>query len=321
MSEIFDFLKKTENERRRALTQPVHADTHQVEPPVSAVNGVAEAEMMELAETSAFEAGVRTARTMGVEAVASEEQIMADIEAPGGRFDLSGADKQIKTVLDPLTLVGEQFRVLRSKLGLMQKQRGIKTILVTSTAPEEGKTFTACGLAGVMAQEPGRRVILIDADMRKPSSGRNLGLNGMSSSIGLSRVLSGEMAFQNALLNSTGLEFYFLPAGPLPRNPSELLSSQNLEHTIRTAASLFDWVIIDSPPVQGLADTTLLAHLCDAVLLVVRADTTPTKLVVDTVQKIGKERICGIVMNRQKHIHSSRYYYSYYHPQSRKGQE
>jgi protein-tyrosine kinase len=315
MSEIFNFLKRTENERRKALAKPAQADTPQVEPPVSVVSAATDDEAMESPETLEFETQRQPAESM------AEEPMRVDIETPGGKFDLSGADRQIRTVLDPLTLVGEQFRVLRSKLGLMQKQRGIKTILVTSTVPEEGKTFTACCLAGVIAQEPGKRVILIDADMRKASSGPGLGLNGISRSVGLSRVLTGEMAFQNALLNSTNLEFYFLPAGPFPPNPSELLSSANLEQTIRTAASIFDWVIIDSPPVIGLADTTLLAHLCDAILLVVRADSTPTKLIVDAVQKIGKERICGVVMNRQKHINSSRYYYGYYRPQSRKAED
>jgi protein-tyrosine kinase len=318
MSEIFNFLKKTENERKKVLAKPSRADAPQVESPVSVISSAADIEAMESAEAPQVEMQEQPIESMAMEPIPLEEPMRAGVDAPGGKFDLSGADRQIRTVLDPLTLVGEQFRVLRSKLGLMQKQRGIKTVLVTSTVPEEGKTFTACGLAGVMAQEPGKRLILIDADMRKASSGPGLGLNGASSSAGLSRVLTGEIAFQNALLNSTNLEFYFLPAGPFPRNPSELLSSPKLEQTIKTAASIFDWVIIDSPPVIGLADTTLLAHLCDAILLVVRADSTPTKLVVDAVQKIGKERICGVVMNRQKHVNSSRYYYSYYHPQARK---
>jgi len=232
-----------------------------------------------------------------------------------GRFDLSSADRQIRNVLDPLTIVGEQFRLLRSKLGLMRKQRGIKTVLVTSTCPQEGKTFAACGLASVIAQEPGKRVVLIDADMRKPRAGRGLGLEGEM--IGLSHVLSGEVAFDDALLQSTSLDFCFLPSGPVPPNPTELLSSSNLERTLRTAAESFDWIIVDSPPVLGLSDATLIAHLCDTVLLVIRANVTPSKLVVETVKRIGRDRICGVVMNRQKHAHSS-HYYGYYHKNSKR---
>jgi protein-tyrosine kinase len=234
------------------------------------------------------------------------------------RFDLTSASLQIKSVLDPLTLVGEQFRSLRSKLGLMQKQRGIKTILVTSSIPDEGKTFTASGLAGVFAQEPGKRVVLIDADMRKPKSGWNLGLNGSSGCIGLSELLQGEKDFKDGLVLSTNPAFHFMPSGPLPSNPTELLSSQNFERVLKTASANFDWVIIDSPPVSALSDSSLIAPLCDAVVLVVRAGKTPAKLILNTIAQIGRERICGVVLNRQKQVHSSRYYYQYYYRSSKR---
>jgi capsular exopolysaccharide synthesis family protein len=242
------------------------------------------------------------------------EPVSHEIEiCKGEGFDLTDATPQVKTVMDPLTLLGEQFRLLRSRLGLMQKQRGIKTILVTSTVPEEGKTFTASGLIGVLAQEPGKRVLLIDADMRKPRSGISFGLNGSASAVGLSEVLRGAASFENALLTCTNPEFAFLPSGPLPPNPSELLSSPILEQTLRTAAANFDWVVVDSPPVLSLSDTVLLAPLCDAVVLVVRANSTSARLVEDAAGRIGKERICGVILNRQKHLTSSKYYYQYYY--------
>ncbi len=293
MSEIFSYFKRTASERRKEQV----AEAHPVEIPIAPPA----AEPPE------------------------EKSVTADAEKPcraveiseAGRFDLSAADHQLRSILDPLSLVGEQFRLLRSKLGLMQKQRRTKTLLVTSAVPKEGKTFMACGLAGVFAQEPGRRIVLIDADMRKPRSGRNMGLNGTSQAGGLSRVLRGEIGFQAALLKATDLEFYFLPSGPLPPNPSELLSSPLLEQTLKSATEAFDWVVIDSPPVLALADATLIAPLCDAVLLVIHANATPSKLIVDSVQRIGRERICGIALNRQKHVHSSRYYYHYYHKDSK----
>ncbi len=250
------------------------------------------------------------------------EEFPVEVEVCGAdRFDLTEASRQIKQVLDPLTLVGEQFRQLRSRLGLMQKQRGIKTVLVTSGIPEEGKTFVASGLVSVLAQEPGRRVVLIDADMRKPRSGWNFGLNGSSGNTGLSEVLSGKQEFHNALLMSMNPEFFFMPSGPLPPNPSELLSSQNLEHVLRTAAESFDWVIVDSPPVLSVSDPTLIAPLCDTVLMVVRAASTPSKLVLDAINRIGRDRICGVVMNRQEQTHSSRYYYQYYYRSSKRIKE
>jgi capsular exopolysaccharide synthesis family protein len=203
----------------------------------------------------------------------------------------------------------------------MQKQRGIKTVLVTSTVPEEGKTFTASGLAGVFAQESGKRVLLIDADMRKTKSGRNFGLNGTGAVNGLSEVLSGSIEFSKALLTSTNPEFCFLPAGPRPSNPSELLSSQKFEQMLKAAAENFDWIIIDSPPVLSLSDTMLMSPVCDTVVIIVRANSTPSKLVLDTVNQIGRDRICGIVLNRQKQIQTSRYYYRYYYRSSKRSKD
>ncbi len=290
MSEIFDFLKKTEAERRKKSPIPeLVFDVPATEP----------------AEDHPLES-VPDRRI--------EESLPAEVEiCSADKFDLTQASLQVRSVLDPLTLVGEQFRLLRSKLGLMQKQRGIKTILITSTVPEEGKTFTASGLVGVFAQEPGKRVLLIDADMRKPKSGLNFGLNGSGGNAGLSEVLRGNIPFQSALLMSMNPEFCFLPSGPLPSNPSELLGSHEFERTLKTAAESFDWVILDSPPALSLSDTTLLSPLCDAVVLVVRANSTPSKLVTEAVNRIGRDRICGVVINRQKQIHTSRYYYQYYY--------
>jgi capsular exopolysaccharide synthesis family protein len=294
MSEIFDFLKKTEKESKKGVRIP--------EP-------VAMEPLAEFQEAP-FEEQSRV--SMAEEPAPMEVEICA-----ADRFDLTQASLQIKNVMDPLSLVGEQFRLLRSRLGLMQKQRGIKVILVTSTLPNEGKTFTASGLVGVFAQEPGKRVLLIDADMRKPKSGWSLGLNGSTVNSGLSEVLRGNVQFHNALLTSTNPEFCFLPAGPLPSNPSELLGSPILERILKAACEKFDWIILDSPPVLSLSDTTILTALCDSVVLVLRANSTPSKLVEDAINRIGRDRICGIAINRQKRIRSSRYYYQYYYSSSK----
>jgi len=159
-------------------------------------------------------------------------------------------------------------------------------------------------------------VVLIDADMRKSKSGWNFGLNGSSGNCGLSEILRGNQEFGSGILVALGSALSFVPSGPIPSNPSELLSSPNLERVIKTAASNFDWVIFDSPPVLALSDTVLIAPLVDAVVLVVRANSTASKLVVETVNQIGHDRICGVVLNRQKKIHTSRYYYQYYYRSS-----
>ncbi len=290
MSEIFSWFKRTEQQKRSVPAQ-VHSRP--------------------LATLSADAVGNGTDSPVAVADPSPAAPVKIEIRG-ADQFNLDLADYRVKSVLDPATVVGEQFRVLRAQLSFAQKQRNIKTLLVTSSAPGEGKTFTSCSLAGVLAQEPGKRVLLIDADMRKAKAGRDLGLIGAEVK-GLAEVLRGEVAVTDVLLSSKDTPLFLLPAGNVPINPSELLSSPDLERSLKTVAQWFDWVIIDSPPVVALADTNVIAPICDAVLLVVHTNGTPTKLIQESIQRIGRDKICGIVMNRIRHSPSSRYYYRYYH--------
>jgi capsular exopolysaccharide synthesis family protein len=229
------------------------------------------------------------------------------------RLDLNLADARIRSVLNPLTLVGEQYRILRSKLSLMQRQRGIKTLLVASALPGEGKTFTACCLAGILAQEPGRRVLLIDADLRKPRTSRSLGLDSGAQLSGLSQVLRGEAAVDEVLVKSTTSDLFLLPAGPVPGDPAELLGSAHFEAVLRRMAEIFDWIVVDSAPVIALSDATHISPFCDAAILVVQAAKTPSRMIKEAIQRMGRDKICGVVMNRARPAKSSAYYYHYYH--------
>ncbi len=290
MSELFKWLKKTEFDRRGGLSG----------------GGVGEADLHPAVPESTVNPDAQGP------APAKVGPTRLDKLSPV-KFGLEMADWRIRTVLDHQTLVGEQYRFLRAKLALLKKQRGIRTILVTSSIPAEGKTFTACCLSGILAQEPGRRVLLIDADLRKPRAAFNLGLNGSSGPGGFAQVLQGEIQLGEALLRCSNLDFFLLPAGMVPDNPSELLTSPNLERIIKDSAELFDWVIVDCPPVLALSDATRLAPLCDTVLLVVWANKTSSKLIKQSIQMIGRDQICGVVMNRALHFKSSRYrYYKHY---------
>lgn len=227
-------------------------------------------------------------------------------------FNLELADRRIKIVLDPMSMPGEQFRFLRTTLGRLQRQGSVKTLLVTSSVPGEGKTFTACSLAGILAQEPEKRVLLIDGDLRNPMAARKLGLHAAGGLDGLVEVLEGEAELENVLIRSKVLGLDFMGAGRAPANPSELLASENLENTIRRAAVLADWVVIDAPPVLAFADAARIAPLCDAVLLVVQANSTPAKLVQKALAMIGRDHVAGIVLNRVRRQPGSRYYYRRY---------
>lgn len=290
MSEIFRRLQETGLERRRIVSEAS-----------GQVIQVAEAEQAPAVDVTA----VPVSDDNGTPPAMA---IRAD-----ARFNLENADARIKTVIDPLTDVGEQYRMLRAKLAQMQKQRGIKTLLVTSTLPSEGKTFTACCLASIFAQEPGKRVLLMDADLRRPHAARDLGVPDSANMSGLTQVLRGEIASQDVMISSNSLNFYLVPAGTVPTDPAELLSSPLLEQTISPLKEGFNWIVIDSPPILALADASLLAPLCDAVLLVVRTDKTPVKLIKEAVARLGADNICGIIMNRGRHREKSNYYYYRYY--------
>jgi capsular exopolysaccharide synthesis family protein len=295
MSEIFRWLKKTELENRRPNAESFGRAVVIAEEGQSTALGGAAPDIQEVPNVS------------------SPISIRTD-----ARFDLAGADSRIRDVLDPLTEVGEQYRLLRAKLSLLQKQHGLKILLVTSSVPSEGKTFTACCLAGVFAQEPGKRVLLIDADLRRPRASRELGLLGGTEVTGLSQILRGEAVPQEVMLSSNSLDFYLMPAGAVPADPAELLSSPLLEQTIAPLKADFDWIVIDSPPVLALADASLLAPLSDAVIIVVRTDKTPVKMIKEAIARLGHDKICGIVMNRGRERQSSNYYYYHYYRKSAK---
>ncbi len=241
------------------------------------------------------------------------------LPSPIGNFSLANIDSKVMSVIrGHQTIAGEQYRVMRTLLSLMRKKRDkFQTILISSTIPSEGKTFTSCTIAGVLAQETGKRVLLIDADMRTARASKMLGLAPGSCGTGLCKILTGDARVEESLMKCVDLNLYFLPAGQSEEDPTALMSEAGLEKMIRRCEELFDWVIVDSPPIIGLADAKILATVCDTVLLVVRAEKTPAKLVKDSILRIGNDHICGVLVNGVRNIASAPYYERYYKNQVR----
>lgn len=231
-------------------------------------------------------------------------------EVPGN-YSIKNADAKIRDVLlSPLSVAGEHYRLLQSILTLMQKERQMKSLIISSAVPGEGKTFTSCCLAGTLAQEPGKKVLLIDADLRRSNATNTLGLKNIKFANTFGALLRGEADIETSPIQFTDSNLYFLPSGNLVSNPLETLSSPQLERVLRHFSQIFDWVIVDSPPVMAVADANLMLPLCDAMLMVVHSGKTPVKLVKDSIQRVGRDRIYGILLNRTKVIQSS-YYYGY----------
>jgi len=230
-----------------------------------------------------------------------------------GDFSLLQADSKIRNVLlNPLCFEGEHYRLLQTRLLAMQKERRLKSLLISSANPHEGKTFSSCCIAGVLAQEPGKRVLLIDADLRRANATHMLGLAHKDRTNTSNAVLAGEADLEASVMRCAELNLYFLPADTKAFNPANLMSSSQLERVLKQAAEAFDWVIIDSPPILAVADANRMFPYCDGMLLVVHSGKTPMKMIRDSIQRVGTNRICGVLMNRVKTVQSSYYYGGYY---------
>ena len=206
---------------------------------------------------------------------------------------------------------GEAFRSLRTSLVFTNGSPGNRTIAVTSTQPLEGKTTTACNLAVALALG-GARVMLIDADMRRPGLHRTMGI---PNEIGLSHVLTGQARVREAVQRTSENNLFVMTAGHVPPNPSELLSSERMRHLIANLeAGPFDWVIIDTPPVLAVTDAVILAPYMSGLVFVIGAEMTRRAHAERAIQTIqgGKPNIVGAVLNRVD-LNRNKYYYSRYY--------
>jgi len=222
---------------------------------------------------------------------------------------LGGAEKLVANPqVQPVAV--EQYRRLAAILHHVQEEREVRKVLVSSAFAEEGKTLTASNLALTLSESYGRRVLLIDADLRRPGVGLAMQLpNGT----GLSEALASEDDVKLPVLQLSPC-LSVLPAGRPTRDPMQGLTSARMQRILDEAADAFDWVIVDSPPVGVLPDAKLLARMVDAALLVVAANRTPCAAIQRAADAIGREKILGVVLNRvdPKVASPSDYYYRYY---------
>jgi capsular exopolysaccharide synthesis family protein len=193
------------------------------------------------------------------------------------------------------SLCAEQFRTLRSRLYKMRQERPIRTLLVTSTVPNEGKTFVTLNLGQAIARQHERSVLLIDADLR--ASRLHVPL-GAPSSPGLADFLRGETDEYSIIQADVRNNLFFIPAGRPVSNPAELLSKVQLKELLARLSPVFDWVILDAPPVLPVSDASVLAGLCDGVLFVVRAGSTAFDLSQMACQEFRGKNLVGVVLNR-----------------------
>ena len=203
-------------------------------------------------------------------------------------------NKRRITMLQPDSNVAEQYRSLRGRLDALASQRPLKTLAVTSPLAGEGKTTAAINLAVVTALSVGRRVLLIDCDLRRPQIHKVFGLQP---GYGLGEVLAGAASLDDAIHQVEGMQLDVLPVRGRSQNPSELLASETMKKLIEEVSGRYDRIILDTPAALGLPDAKAVCDLCDGMVMVVRADKTSQQDVQTAVEVLDRRRILGLILN------------------------
>ena len=236
------------------------------------------------------------------------------ISAPrsAGSPQLGSLDPSLRGKLvgspDTPPIVLEQYRRLAASLHELQVDSGLKTMMVTSAMPREGKTLTVTNVALTLSQSYRRRVLLVDADLRRPSLHEVFRL---PRTVGLSEALvSGSRPHIFELSPSLSV----LSAGELGGDPLSALTSNRLPGLVNECASAFDWVLFDAPPVGVMADANLIARAVKAVVFVIAAGVTPLRVIERAIDEIGREQIVGTVLNRieERQMVAASEYHEYY---------
>ncbi len=217
-------------------------------------------------------------------------------------------DQRIIALFSSNSEAAEQYRRLRTQIMRAKKLYSHNVFMVTSALPGEGKTVTSISLALTIAQGLNCTVLLIDADLRRPTIHRFLNIKAEK---GLSDYLSGQRPVEEILVKTKINKLTVIPAGPLPHNPAELVSSDEMETLISEVKNRYQnrIILFDCPPVLSLSDSVILSQKVDGVIMVVHVSKTPREAVIDALSNFTEANVMGIVMN---HFNNpSRYYRRY----------
>nr|WP_321399835.1 polysaccharide biosynthesis tyrosine autokinase [uncultured Desulfobacter sp.] len=233
--------------------------------------------------------------------------------------DSKFSNPAIVTVASPHSPAAEQFRLLKNNILFPEKGNPPKTIMVTSASPHEGKSFVAANLAVSIAQSIDEYVLLMDCDLRSPTIHTSFGYDGKEP--GLSDYLAKKLPLSSVLKKSSVNKLTILPAGQIPANPSELLSSDQMRRLLHEVKLRYNdrYIIVDTSPPYITSETNAIARFVDGIILVIRQGKTRIKEVADILDIYGREKILGVVTNFSKKTvgygygyHKSGYGYGYH---------
>jgi len=207
---------------------------------------------------------------------------------------------------DNESAAGEAFHLLGVRLRHLRRGRQLKKVLITSTVPQEGKSMTAANIACTLALRTQEKVLLLEGDIRRPTQSQIFGIDNVP---GICDWLRGDQSLAESIYFLQGPGICILPAGNASNNSLELLQSGRLTAMMDQLTTWFDWIIIDSPPVLPLADTSVWTNLSDGILLVTRQGITEKRQLKKGLEAIGTQKMIGALLNSSKTVANSDYYY------------
>lgn len=218
--------------------------------------------------------------------------------------------KAIISYNDPKSVISEQYRAIRTNIEYSNVDQNTKTILVTSSDKNEGKTTTVSNLA-VSFANLNKKVLLIDCDLRNASIHKMFKINNI---YGLTDILAKDRAVDKCIQETELENLYVLTAGAIPPNPAEILSSEKMKNLIEDLKNIYDYIFIDTPPIGLVTDAGVLSSFIDGVVLVVKSESVEKKYLEETKKKLDAvdARILGVILNSYKSEQKDYNYYSYY---------
>ena len=219
-------------------------------------------------------------------------------------------DGHLVSILEPISFAAEQYRTLRHVVEQAHRVEHLSVFAVSAPASGDGKTTTAINLAGALGQGSGLRVLLIDADLRRPSVAHRLGL-GVNVRGLVDAIVDPTVTLDDVVLTRTSFNLAVLPAGPPTASPYELLKSPKLAQIFADARQQFDYVVVDTPPLVPVPDCRIIGSYVDGFLVVVAAHRTRAKLFDDAMRVIDSTKVRGIVFNGADNADPGDYYDGY----------
>jgi len=301
MSLIFDALQRSEEERTGVDLSALPAVTELLQ----RVEDQAILELKAAAHPIPHET-TQEDPLMTVEPVLNDKHLELLAQFPSLQVS-PPSHSQLVSFNDNESIAAEKFRFLGVRLRHFRRERPLQKVLITSTIPHEGKSMASANLACILARRAEQRTLLIEGDLRRPALGQMFGLGKLP---GIYEWLHGNKCQVTDIYHLEGPGIWMLPAGNVAGNPLESLQSGRLPLLMEQLSAMFNWVIIDSPPVLPLADTSVWSRLADGILLVTRQGTTAKKQLQRGLEAIDHTKVIGALLNcSQSSAHSENYYY------------